>query len=181
MATARNGAPGAPMIAMHTSPTIDMAHAQRDEMAERFVAMLRAFEAATGLQVDRIDVQRDTRDLIDAAVVDVRLARPRPRLRAPSPLRPGGGRAALGARLRGCASGRCHAVPAAARWRWHLASGARVVPAASGAPFARRACMAAHAARCTTAQLLGAPDQGAVMHLPYESTISGETRHSRYA
>lgn len=66
---------------MLNSPTIDMVHAQRDELAERLVAMCRAFEHATGLQVDRVDVQRDACDMVDAVVVDVRLARPRARLR----------------------------------------------------------------------------------------------------
>lgn len=66
---------------MLQSPTIDMAHAQRDELAERLVVMCRAFETSTGLQVERIDVQRDAVDTVDAVLIDVRLARPRARLR----------------------------------------------------------------------------------------------------
>ena len=66
---------------MQQSPTVDMVLAQRDELAERLLALFRSFERQTGLQVDTVAVARDAGDEIDAVQIDARLARPRPRLR----------------------------------------------------------------------------------------------------
>lgn len=65
---------------MTQSLSIDLAHAQRDELADRLATMFRAFELQTGLQVNTVSIRRASTDVIDAVVIDVRLALPRARL-----------------------------------------------------------------------------------------------------